>query len=103
MVIWTGMFVGLLLPGMIVGAFAGWADHQRRTGSRRSRAVRAPLLFPATVLPLRDHRGVTERATFPNPGPQNYDMNAGGGSWGATTVAICRQTGSTALLPTSGL
>jgi hypothetical protein len=35
-VTWTGMFVGLLLPGMIVGAFAGWADHQRRTGSRRS-------------------------------------------------------------------
>jgi hypothetical protein len=35
-VTWTGMFVGLLLPGMIVGAFACWADHQLRTGSHRS-------------------------------------------------------------------
>ena len=43
------------------------------------------------------------RATGTTPDRSNYGLNAGGGSWGATTVAICRQTGSTALLPTSGL
>jgi hypothetical protein len=32
---WVGTFVLILLPGVVVGAGLGWAEHLRRTGGRR--------------------------------------------------------------------
>jgi MFS family permease len=51
-VTWTGTFVGVLLPGVMVGALLGWAERRRRTDSRRGWLVLAPLLFPAAALSL---------------------------------------------------
>jgi hypothetical protein len=48
---WTGTFVWILLPGVVVGGLLGLADHRRRTGSIRGRRwlVMSPLLFAAIV------------------------------------------------------
>lgn len=49
---WYGTFVQILLPGVVVGALFGWAEHIRRTGGRcgwRWLAV-APLAFTVVVL-----------------------------------------------------
>lgn len=52
-VTWTGTFIGVLLPGVLVGVLLGWAEHQRRSGgARRGWLVLAPLLFPAMALSL---------------------------------------------------
>jgi hypothetical protein len=32
---WNGTFAALRLPGALVGALFGWAEHLRRTGRRR--------------------------------------------------------------------
>ena len=32
---WLGTFVLILLPGVLVGAALGWAEHLRRTGGGR--------------------------------------------------------------------
>lgn len=51
---WLGTFVGLLLPGAVVGALLGWAEHLRRTGGRPGwrRLALAPLLLAVTPLLL---------------------------------------------------
>lgn len=48
---WSGTFGYILLPGILVGALLGWAEHIRRTGSRpgwRWLAL-APLAFTAVL------------------------------------------------------
>lgn len=51
---WIGTFAGLLIPGMVVGALLGLAEHLRRTGGRRGWRwlALAPLLFPVAALSL---------------------------------------------------
>jgi hypothetical protein len=58
-VTWTGTFVWVLLPGVIVGALLGWAEHIRRTGGRRHWRWLAlsPLLFASVLLPGLLHPG----------------------------------------------
>jgi hypothetical protein len=53
-VTWTGTFAAVLLPGAVVGGLLGWAEHLRRTGSRRPWRwlALAPLLFPVAALSL---------------------------------------------------
>jgi hypothetical protein len=48
---WSLTFAWLLLPGIIVGALLGWAEHLRRTGGRRSWRWLAlsPLVFAAIL------------------------------------------------------
>jgi hypothetical protein len=50
---WLGTFVGLILPGAMVGALLGWAEYLRHTHrpGRRWLAL-SPLLFPAAALSL---------------------------------------------------
>ena len=48
---WSGTFLLVLLPGTLVGAAFGLAEHRRRTGLPRSRwLVLAPVLFAAALL-----------------------------------------------------
>ncbi len=48
---WYGTFLLVLLPGTIVGAAFGLAEHRRRAGLSRSRLlVLAPLLFSSALL-----------------------------------------------------
>ncbi|MGN9913879.1 hypothetical protein ACTMTJ_40725 [Phytohabitans sp. LJ34] len=51
---WVGTFLCLLLPGALVGALLGWAEHLRRTDDRRPARwlALAPLLFPVGVLSI---------------------------------------------------
>lgn len=48
---WSLTFGWLLLPGIVVGALLGWAEHLRRTGGRRSWRwlALAPLAFAAVL------------------------------------------------------
>ncbi len=48
---WYGTFAQVLLPGVVVGALLGWAEHVRRTGGRHRWRwlAAAPLLFTAAV------------------------------------------------------
>lgn len=48
---WAGTFVWILLPGVLIGALLGLAEHRRRTGDRRHWQwfVAAPLLFAAVL------------------------------------------------------
>jgi hypothetical protein len=48
---WSGTFVFILLPGLLIGLLLGWAEHLRRTGGRpgwRWLAL-SPLLFAAIL------------------------------------------------------
>ncbi len=48
---WYGTFLLILLPGVLVGAALGLAEHRRRRGLPRSRVlVLAPLLFSVALL-----------------------------------------------------
>lgn len=44
---WIGTFGAILLPGAVVGALLGWAEHVRRNGGRPGwrRSALAPLVF----------------------------------------------------------
>lgn len=48
---WSGTFVWILLPGAVVGALLGWAEHIRRTAGRRHWRwlALAPFAFTAVV------------------------------------------------------
>jgi hypothetical protein len=48
---WYGTFAHVLLPGAVVGALLGWAEHLRTTGGRKHRRwlAAAPLLFTVAV------------------------------------------------------
>lgn len=50
---WLGTFGLLLVPGAVVGALLGWAEHLRRngspTGGRRRWLIASPLLLAAAV------------------------------------------------------
>ncbi len=49
---WAGTFVWILLPGVLIGALLGMAEHRRRIGDRRHWRwlVASPLLFSAVLL-----------------------------------------------------
>jgi hypothetical protein len=44
----------VLIPGVVIGALLGWAEHRRRLGHRRGQRslVFVPLLFPVAALSL---------------------------------------------------
>jgi hypothetical protein len=48
---WYGTFAHVLLPGAVVGALLGWAEHLRTTGGRKHQRwlAAAPLLFTVAV------------------------------------------------------
>jgi len=50
---WLGTFGWILLPGVLVGALFGWAEHLRRAGGRRGWRwlALAPLLFSSVLVP----------------------------------------------------
>ncbi|MBV9919518.1 MAG: hypothetical protein JOY78_01505 [Pseudonocardia sp.] len=75
-VTWTGTFIGVLLPGLVVGALLGWAEYRRRTGARRGWLVCAPLLFPAAALSL------------PGALPKFLTTGIGGGAIGIALLAM---------------
>ena len=49
---WAGTFVWVLLPGMVVGALLGWAEHRRWSGPVPARRwlIWSPMLFVAVLL-----------------------------------------------------
>jgi hypothetical protein len=49
---WAGTFVWIVLPGVLIGALLGLAEHRRRIGDRRHWRwfVASPLLFAAVLL-----------------------------------------------------
>ncbi|WP_405060087.1 hypothetical protein OG474_00225 [Kribbella sp. NBC_01505] len=50
---WYGTFVGILLPGAIVGGLLAWSEYRRRIGLERRRLlVCAPLIFGVTPLTI---------------------------------------------------
>ena len=60
---WLGTFLAVILPGGVVGALLGWAEHLRRNGGRcgwRSLAF-SPPLFP--IAALSQPGGITKLVT----------------------------------------
>lgn len=51
---WVGTFLLILIPGALLGALLGWAEHLRRTGGLRGRRQRwlvlSPLMLAAALL-----------------------------------------------------
>jgi len=80
---WLGTFVGLILPGAVVGALLGWAEYLRRTHRRgRMWLALSPLLFPTAALSL--------------PGAITTLVNTGQGG-GAIGIALLGMLGGIAL------
>jgi hypothetical protein len=75
---WANTFGFILLPGAVIGALLGWAEHLRRTGGRPGwrRLALAPLLFAAIL--------------FSNPFDLAgiLDDGVGGGAIGVPVVAM---------------
>jgi hypothetical protein len=49
-VTWTLTFLWVLLPGVLIGALLGWAEHRRRMNRRRRWLFLSPLLFTGILL-----------------------------------------------------
>ena len=60
---WLGTFLAVILPGGVVGALLGWAEHLRRNGGRRGwrSLALSPLLFP--IAALSQPGGITKLVT----------------------------------------
>jgi len=75
---WVNTFGFILLPGAVIGALLGWAEHLRRTGGRPAwrKLALAPLLFSAILFsnPL-DLGGI-------------LDDGVGGGAIGVPVIAM---------------
>lgn len=82
---WLGTFVLLLVPGVVVGALLGWAQHLRNVGALRGRRqgwlVFSPVLFAAALV---------------NPATFHALITTGQGG-GALAVVIIGLTGGYAL------
>ena len=76
---WSGTFGYILLPGLLIGLFLGWAEHLRNTGGRRGWRWLAlsPLLFAAVLF---------------SEGPQGvfgiFENGLGGGAIGVPLYAM---------------
>ena len=75
---WSGTFVWILLPGVVVGLLLGWAEHLRRTGGRRGWRWLAlsPLLLDAVL--------------FSSPGDMGsmFEDGIGGGAIGVPLICM---------------
>ena len=77
-VTWSGTFGWVLLPGVVVGALLGWAEHLRRTGGRSGWRWLAwsPLLFAAVLIPALWHPSTA------------FQGGIGGGAIGVPLIGI---------------
>lgn len=74
---WDLTFGFILLPGLLIGAMLGWAEHRRRAGRRPGWPfVVAPMLFAAVLFSDPLHLG------------ELFDNGIGGGTVGVPAIAM---------------